>query len=251
MKIKSTNTRILPIFFVIFLILASVLSIIIMGQPVIEDMDYTPKSPAPLSTITFKATVAGENPTVYVFVEECRNDLCYADFQNVTMVKIGMTHYTKAVKLRHAFANIVHYQIIVQSEGIWYKSTLEEFNLEKENESIFPSARFVYSPLKPFKSDIITFSDTSTILDGEIVSWKWEFGDGEISYGQNTQHQFNKTGKFTVTLTIKDKKGKTDSYSLEITVGDEKDDETPGFEFIPLILTIYILFITLRKRNHK
>lgn len=249
MKIKNHNTRRLSIFFVIFLILASVLSVIAIGQPVIGDMDYTPKNPAPLSTITFSATVTGENPTVYVFVEEYRDGLCYPDTQNVTMTKIDATHYKKAVKLKYVFANIVHYQIIVKSKGIWHKSTLEEINLGKENESIFPSAGFVYSPSKPFKSDIITFTDTSTILDGEIVSWKWEFGDGEISYGQNTQHQFNKKGNFTVTLTVEDNKGKTDSYSLKINVKEEKDEETPGFELVLSIIALISIIIVIRKKR--
>jgi len=95
-------------------------------DPVIQDIDYTPKNPNALSTIIFTATVIGDNPTVYVFVEECRDDLCYADVQNVTMEKTGATQYEKQITLKHADANIMHYQIIVTDQGMWFKSSLEE-----------------------------------------------------------------------------------------------------------------------------
>jgi hypothetical protein len=108
----------------------SFLAVVTFGDdPIIQNMDYTPKNPDPLATITFSATVNADNPLVYVFVEECRDDLCYADVQNVTMDKIGTFQYTKDVTLKHGDANIVHYQIIVENNGIWYNSTMEEFNL--------------------------------------------------------------------------------------------------------------------------
>jgi hypothetical protein len=99
-------------------------------DPIIQDIDYTPKNPTALSTITFTATVTGDNPTVYVFVEECRDDLCYADVFNVTMEKTGTTQYEREITLKHADANIIHYQIIVEDQGMWYKSSLEEASLE-------------------------------------------------------------------------------------------------------------------------
>lgn len=102
-------------------------------DPVIQDIDYTPKNPNALSTITFTATVTGDTPTVYVFVEECRDDLCYADVHNVTMDKIGATQYERQITLRHADANIIHYQIIVEDQGMWYKSSLEAASLGGED----------------------------------------------------------------------------------------------------------------------
>ena len=109
----------------------TILGLVAVGDdPIIQDIDYSPKNPDALSTITFTATVTGDSPTVYVFVEECRDDLCYADVQNVTMEKTGATQYEKAITLKHADANIIHYQIIVENQGIWYKSSLEGVSLE-------------------------------------------------------------------------------------------------------------------------
>jgi len=100
------------------------------NDPVIQDIDYTPNNPNALSTITFTATVTGDNPTVHVFVEECRDDLCYADVQNVTMEKTSTIQYEREITLKHADANIIHYQIIVEDQGMWYKSSLEAVSLE-------------------------------------------------------------------------------------------------------------------------
>lgn len=116
---------------VVLLGMITILALVALGaDPVIQDIDYTPENPEALSTITFTATVIGDDAIVYVFVEECRDDICYADVHNVTMTKIGTTQYEKEIILRHGDANIIHYQIIVESQGIWYKSSLEEVSLE-------------------------------------------------------------------------------------------------------------------------
>ena len=118
---------------VVILGMITLSALVALGDdPVIQDIDYTPNNPAPLSTITFIATVLGDNPRVYVFVEECRDDLCYTDAQNVTMDKIGTTQYEQAITLKHEDANIIHYQIIVKDQGMWSKSSLEEASLEGE-----------------------------------------------------------------------------------------------------------------------
>ena len=118
---------------VVILGMITLSALVAMGDdPVIQDIDYTPTDLYPLSTITFTATVLGDNLTVYVFVEECRDDLCYADTQNVTMDKTGATLYEKAITLKHEDANNIHYQIKVESGGLWYESSLEEVNLEGE-----------------------------------------------------------------------------------------------------------------------
>jgi PKD repeat protein len=43
--------------------------------------------------------------------------------------------------------------------------------------------------------------------DGEIVSWKWDFGDGNTSSGVTTSHHYGDNGTYTVTLTVTDDYG--------------------------------------------
>jgi hypothetical protein len=47
----------------------------------------------------------------------------------------------------------------------------------------------------------VEFSDTS-IGDGDIVSWSWDFGDGQISYDQNPSHTYYTEGLYRVSLTV-------------------------------------------------
>ncbi|MEO6490177.1 MAG: gliding motility-associated C-terminal domain-containing protein [Ferruginibacter sp.] len=44
-----------------------------------------------------------------------------------------------------------------------------------------------------------------------IVTWQWSFGDGEISSGQNTNHNYNVTGTYPVQLIVVDINGCKDS----------------------------------------
>ena len=119
-------------------------------EVIIENIDHSPEKPAPESTVTFNATVIGDNISVYLFVEECKDDVCFIDPppQNVTMDRIGNNSYQKNVMLQHAGASTVHYQIIVESDGNWYKSELKEFDLSREieptNGNDTPGFEFVY-----------------------------------------------------------------------------------------------------------
>jgi hypothetical protein len=53
-----------------------------------------------------------------------------------------------------------------------------------------------------FPDDILQFTDNS---DEEIVSWKWDFGDGSTSEQQNPMHIYGKKGTFEVQLLVKNK----------------------------------------------
>ncbi|NIM11614.1 MAG: PKD domain-containing protein, partial [Candidatus Aminicenantes bacterium] len=65
----------------------------------------------------------------------------------------------------------------------------------------------------------VNFTDTSTD-DGTIVSWLWDFGDGNTSTEQNPTHTYAADGTYTVTLTVTDDDSLTDSVSKIITVAD-------------------------------
>jgi PKD repeat protein len=78
-----------------------------------------------------------------------------------------------------------------------------------------PKADFSYSqdtaPLT------ISFTDQSTSYD-EIVSWFWDFGDGQTSTEQNPTHKFPDDGNFNVRLTVTDDDGSTDTISKQVAL---------------------------------
>ncbi len=50
--------------------------------------------------------------------------------------------------------------------------------------------------------------------DGAIASWQWDFGDGTSTGGEAVSHIYEQAGSFTVTLTVTDGMGATDTDTL-------------------------------------
>jgi KaiC/GvpD/RAD55 family RecA-like ATPase/PKD repeat protein len=83
-----------------------------------------------------------------------------------------------------------------------------------------PKASFTYSPETLRVNETVTFNaSTSYDPDGNIVSYIWDYGDGFNETGMIVKHAYTMEGNYTVTLTVTDDDGFTDSYSklLKIT----------------------------------
>jgi len=91
-----------------------------------------------------------------------------------------------------------------------------------------PVANFSYSPPNPTDLDVIQFTDSSYDIDGYIVNWTWNFGDGNIGYEQNPQHQYSSPGIYNVTLTVMDNDGVTDNTTkcIVVVAGDTEPPVT-------------------------
>ena len=66
-----------------------------------------------------------------------------------------------------------------------------------------------------------TFTDQSTDGNGSVVSWAWEFGDGELSSAQNPPvHHYDATTRtvYDARLTVTDNDGLTSTKTAQITV---------------------------------
>lgn len=81
-----------------------------------------------------------------------------------------------------------------------------------------PKASFTYTPQEPTIQDTIFFYDTSNDPDGSVVSWNWDFGDGFTSTLKDLTHDYSDKGSYTVTLTVTDNDGNTDTIEEMITV---------------------------------
>ena len=86
---------------------------------------------------------------------------------------------------------------------------------------IAPTANFTYSPKYPAVNQTVTFNASSSFdPDGEIVSYIWDFGDGNITTVSTpiVTHIYKSENTYEVTLTIVDDDGLTDSTSQMIVV---------------------------------
>jgi len=69
--------------------------------------------------------------------------------------------------------------------------------------------------------------------DGNIVSYAWDFKDGNTGSGETINHTFSSTGNYNVKLTVTDNEGATDSTTKTITV-TESEPEPSGDVVITL-----------------
>ena len=74
-----------------------------------------------------------------------------------------------------------------------------------------PTADFIASVTEGYIPLQVTFTDLSTIGDSAIVSWYWDFGDGDTSEEQNPVHLYLEPGNYTVSLTVADVNGLIDT----------------------------------------
>ena len=83
-----------------------------------------------------------------------------------------------------------------------------------------PVASFIYSPQYPTIEDTITFDASSSYdPDGNITAYNWDFGDGNTSSGEIVTYRYTTAGTYTVTLTVANNEGETNSISKDIFIG--------------------------------
>jgi hypothetical protein len=120
--------------------------------------------------------------------------------------------------------------------------------------NVGPSASFTLLSSPPFMVDTpLMFQDNSSDLDGYLVNWTWNLGDGSWEYGTVVYHNYTKEGNYTVTLEIMDNDGTGANKSLIVTIikgeEDKNNDVIPGFDMI--ILSGIIFLLALYKRQKK
>ncbi|MEM0493548.1 MAG: NosD domain-containing protein [Candidatus Thermoplasmatota archaeon] len=77
------------------------------------------------------------------------------------------------------------------------------------NDTRNPSARLSSASYKGVVSVPVEFKGYKSFdLDGDIVDYTWDFGDGSTSAGVNTTHIYTATGNYTLKLTVKDNEGR-------------------------------------------
>jgi extracellular elastinolytic metalloproteinase len=78
-----------------------------------------------------------------------------------------------------------------------------------------PNASFSYS----VTDQTVDFTDQSSDADGSVTGWSWNFGDGSgTSNLQNPQHVYTSPGTYTVTLTVIDDSGLSDTTAQDVTL---------------------------------
>ena len=116
--------------------------------------------------------------------------------------------------------------------------------------NVKPFPDFKFTPQSQVKvGTVLNFKDNSTDLDGIILNWTWDFGDGIIAYGNKTEHSYTNAGIYSVTLWITDDDGELSNYTMILTV-DEELKNTPGFEIALFFGGIIAMILLKKKKSH-
>ncbi len=84
----------------------------------------------------------------------------------------------------------------------------------------------------------VTFASTASDVDGTIADYTWNFGDGNTSYDENPVHTYAKeNNQYTVTLTVTDNLGLTNSTTKTVKTKDTTD---PTVEIVTPKRAVYI-----------
>jgi PKD repeat protein len=93
-------------------------------------------------------------------------------------------------------------------------------------DSAGPTAAIATMPDPPNvgTGETITFDGTASAVSEDcgcgttIVSYEWDFGDGETDSGSIVTHSYDTVDTYTVTLTVTDSNGKSAVTSVTVTV---------------------------------
>jgi PKD repeat protein/ribosomal protein L40E len=123
-----------------------------------------------------------------------------------------------------------------------------------------PTAGFAATPISGPEPLNVTFDASgSKDVDGSIVAYGWDFGDGQTGTGKSVAHNYTVNGTYAAVLTVTDNLGATNAYSSQVIVAVNKTTGGGGFNvdstmlaaiaivaFIILLLLIVFLYLWLK-----
>ena len=113
---------------------------------------------------------------------------------------------------------------VTDDDGATAQSTSTITATDPEN--VAPTASFTATPDSGTAPLEVAFNaGASADSDGEVSSYEWSFGDGNAASGVAPSHTFTTAGTYTVTLTVTDDDGATDT--AQTTIGVAKAGNTP------------------------
>lgn len=186
--------------------------------------DYTFEIQSPTTCYT-ETTFTMEEPSLFEFESQefdhsyCDQNPGYVDFSAKGGV-LPYTYYFDGIKKLDLFeGNVepgIHTINIVDANGCAIEDRVEILD------NWTPNANFEvnFEEINLEDANIIFTDATLSNEHAVITKWIWFFGDGEMSYSQNTTHKYNDIGEYTVTLRVYDENNCYSETNKKITVID-------------------------------
>jgi|GEM_PF-1914776 len=138
----------------------------------------------------------------------------------------GDGHVASGARVNNSFMNDGPYNVVLRVSDpllAW-----DEFMISVVIGDRGPLADFSFpSYPSPVEGVAVQFQDLSTSPADQITNWNWSFGDGQwsnLTGSGDVHHIYGRDGTFTVTMTVIDEDGSSDSASYAIVVLDSAPD---------------------------
>ena len=111
----------------------------------------------------------------------------------------------------------------------YYVRTVDKYGNYSDSEVVTASAgsEDTIAPTAYASKDMSGVTGVELAFDGtgskdnvRIMEYIWDMGDGTTITGAQPKHTYKKAGTYTVTLTVKDVKGNTDTAEISVTIYD-------------------------------
>ncbi len=167
------------------------------------------------------------------------DDIKYTvDWGDDTTSETEFMYSGETASLSHDWAEPGEYHIRVKatddkgaSSG-WSESLMV---IARAAELIPPTAIISATPVEINEGESVSFSaEASGDQDGYIVSYYWDFGDGDTDTGINVEHTYYRSGHYTATLTVIDNDDLSHSDRIAITVNPLVTPNAPPTAYIDI-----------------
>ena len=101
-------------------------------------------------------------------------------------------------------------------------------SIEVQNGNLTPIATFTATPPTGTAPLSVFFDATGSLdVDGTIVSYAWDFGDGNTSTGDTTSNVFTAEGTYNVRLIVTDDSAASDTFVVSVIVSPADSNQAP------------------------
>jgi len=144
---------------------------------------------------------------------------------------------TKKVNINNILKTNTNYKWEIKCKDSFSWNNKTFYFITSNQSYLSPTANFSFSPTNPSTADTISFTDASYDLDGYLINWTWDLGDGNTSFIQNPTHTYSDDGIYNVCLTVFDNDNISSNKLCKI-ISVDKANPICNFTFQPTNPTI-------------
>ncbi len=166
-------------------------------------------------------SVVGINISLEVYVEDFDGDLLNVTFywENGSKIFSVITYggYVGAALHLHYGKEYFWYVTVSDGKNVTITKIYSFYTIENVSVDFYNTFLF--------ENETAFFYDNSS---GNIVYWRWDFGDNSIAYGKNVSHIYQEAGMYNVTLIVTDEFGNNFSIKRKVMVYERGDANLDG-----------------------